>query len=87
MNEIIISTSIAAITGIGGFIWGIQKDKADLVSKSLNNLQLQITIYEGIIESLRNEINKLVDKVETQQKTIKHLEAKIEECLSPKSNI
>lgn len=87
MNEIIISTAVAAITGIGGFIWGMTKDKADLVSKSLMNLQQQITVYEGIINSLRSEINQLVEKVESQQKVIKHLEEKMEECFSPKSNI
>lgn len=87
MNEMLITTIVGAITGIGGFIYGIQKDKADLVSKSLNNLQLQISIYEGIIENLRNEINILVDKVESQQKIIKHLEGKIEECLSPRTNL
>lgn len=87
MNEIIISTAVAAITGIGGFIWGMTKDKADLVSKSLMNLQQQITVYEGIINSLRSEITQLVEKVESQQKVIKHLEEKMEECFSPKSNI
>lgn len=87
MNEMLITTIVSAITGIGGFIWGIRKDKEDLMSKSLNNLQIQMTIYEQIIENLRSEIILLVGKVETQQKVIKELEDKIEECLSPRSNI
>lgn len=87
MNEMLITTIVSAITGIGGFIWGIRKDKEDLMSKSLNNLQIQMTIYEQIIENLRSEIILLVGKVETQQKVIKELEEKIEECLSPRSNI
>lgn len=87
MNELLITTIVGAITGIGGFIWGIQKDKADLVSKSLTNIQMQMTIYESIIENLRSEIIILVEKVESQQKVISHLEHRIEECLSPKSNL
>lgn len=87
MNEMLITTIVSAITGIGGFIWGIRKDKEDLMSKSLNNLQIQMTIYEQIIENLRGEIILLVGKVENQQKIIKDLEDKIEECLSPRSNI
>lgn len=87
MNEMLITTIASAITGIGGFIWGLRKDKEDLMSKSLNNLQIQMTIYEQIIENLRGEIILLVGKVENQQKIIKDLEDKIEECLSPRSNI
>lgn len=87
MNEMLITTIVGTITGIGGFIWGIKKDKVDLVSKSLSNLQLQMTIYESIIENLRSEISILVGKIESQQKVIQDLEHKIEDCLSPKSNI
>lgn len=83
----LITTIISAITGLGGFIYGIKKDKADLISKSLSNLQQQLTIYETLIENLRGEVIILVEKVESQQKVIKHLETKIEECLSPRSNI
>lgn len=87
MNEMIITTIVSAITGLGGFYYGIKKDKQDLVTTSLTNIQSQIMIYESIIENLRSEIVVLVDKVEKQQKTILHLEARMEECLSPKSNI
>ena len=87
MNEMLITTIVSAITGLGGFIYGLKKDKQDLVTTSLTNIQSQIMIYEKIIENLRDEINVLIDKVEKQQKTIVHLELKMEECLSPKSNI
>lgn len=83
----LITTIISSITGLGGFIYGIKKDKQDLITKSLSNLQIQLTIYESIIENLRSEVTILVEKVESQQKIIKLLETKIEECLSPKSNI
>jgi len=87
MNEMLITTIISAITGLGGFIYGIKKDKQDIISRSLSNLQQHLTIYETLIENLRGEVIILVEKVESQQKIIKDLEIKIEECLSPRSNI
>lgn len=83
----LITTIISAITGLGGFIYGIKKDKQDIISRSLSNLQQHLTIYETLIENLRGEVIILVEKVESQQKVIKDLEIKIEECLSPRSNI
>jgi len=87
MNEMLITTIISAITGLGGFIYGIKKDKQDIISRSLSNLQQHLTIYETLIENLRGEVIILVEKVESQQKVIKDLEIKIEECLSQRSNI
>jgi len=87
MNEMLITTIISAITGLGGFIYGIKKDKQDIISRSLSNLQQHLTIYETLIENLRGEVIILVEKVESQQKIIKDLEIKIEECLSSRSNI
>ena len=87
MDSLLIGSIVSAITGLGGFIYGVKKDKQDLVSRSLSNIQLQIQIYEEIIENLRQEVQTLVRKIEEQQKVIKHLEDRMEECLPPKSNI
>lgn len=87
MNEILIGTIISSITGIGGFIFGLKKQRQDLVSGSLDNIQKQFLIYEQIIENLRGEIGILIQKVESQQKIIQELEHKVEECLSPRTNL
>jgi hypothetical protein len=87
MNEYIITTIISSITGIGGFIWGIRKDKVDLVSTSFKNILLQIQVYEQIIDGLRSEIKILTEKIDEQQKVIRHLESRIEDCVGPKTNI
>jgi predicted RNase H-like nuclease (RuvC/YqgF family) len=87
MNEMIVTTVVSTLTAVGGFYYGIKKDKQDLVSKSLNNIALQISIYESIISGLRTEIKLLTEKIEDQQKTICHLESRVEEFLSPKSNL
>ena len=78
MNEMIITTVVSTLTAISGFWYGWQKDKKDLVSTSLNNIQLQITIYEEIIAGLRNEVERLVKKIDDQDKIIQSLEVKID---------
>ena len=87
MTEMLITTIVSAVTGLGGFYYGVKKDKQDLVTKSFNNILLQISVYENIIEGLRSEIKTLTEKVEDQQKTIKQLEGKIQECIQPKNQI
>ena len=83
----LITTIVSAITGLGGFIWGIKKDKHDLVTKSFNNILLQIQVYEEIIGGLRTEIQTLTRKVEEQQEIIRQLEAQVNKMLDPKTNI
>jgi hypothetical protein len=63
----------------------MKKDKADLVSKSLLNIQAQIAIYETIIDKLRDEIGILITKVEEQQQTIQHLEKQVTDMVNKKS--
>ena len=87
MTEMLITTIISAVTGLGGFYYGVKKDKQDLVTKSFNNILLQISVYENIIEGLRSEIKILTEKVEEQQKIIQQLEGKIQECFQPKNHI
>lgn len=87
MNEMLITTIVSAITGLGGFIYGIKKDKQDLVTKSFNNILLQIQVYEEIIGGLRTEIQTLTRRVEEQQQIIKQLEAQVQKMCDPKTNI
>ena len=83
----LITTIVSAITGLGGFIYGIKKDKQDLVTKSFNNILLQIQVYEEIIGGLRTEIQTLTRRVEEQQTIIKQLEAQVQKMCDPKTNI
>lgn len=84
MNEMLLTTIISSITAISGFVYGHQKNKKDLISQSLNNLQQQITIYQDVISSLRGEIEHLISKVNEQEKIIHSLEKKID-SLKPKA--
>ena len=76
-NNNIITIMISTATAISGFIYGVRKDKKDLVSKSLANLEYQITVYEKIIDSLRQEVQNLVKKIDEQEMIIIELEKKI----------
>lgn len=87
MDSMIITTIVSSATALGGFIYGLKKQKQDLVTSSLDNLQKQLLIYEQIIENLRGEIGVLISKVEKQQEIINLLERKVEECISPKTNL
>ncbi len=83
MNEMLLTTLVSTVTAVSGFIYGFQKNKKDLISQSLNNLQQQITIYQDVISSLRGEIEHLISKVNEQEKIICSLEKKID-GLKPK---
>lgn len=83
MNDMLLTTIISSATAVSGFIYGWQKNKKDLISQSLNNLQQQITIYQDVISSLRNEVEHLVAKVNEQEKIILSLEKKID-LMKPK---
>jgi peptidoglycan hydrolase CwlO-like protein len=83
MNEMLLTTLVSTVTAVSGFIYGVQKNKKDLISQSLNNLQQQITIYQDVISSLRGEIEHLISKVNEQEKIIQSLEKKID-GLKPK---
>jgi peptidoglycan hydrolase CwlO-like protein len=83
MNDMILTTLVSTATAVSGFIYGVQKNKKDLISQSLNNLQQQITIYQDVISSLRGEIEHLISKVNEQEKIIHSLEKKID-GLKPK---
>jgi len=86
MNDMLITTIVSTVTAVSGFVYGWQKNKKDLISQSLNNLQQQITIYQDVISSLRSEIEHLISKVNEQEKTIFSLEKKID-GLKPKMKI
>lgn len=84
MNEYVMATIISLTTGISGFIFGFNKRKQELYAASLENIHKQINIYEKIIDNLRGEIHILVNKVEEQNKTIEHLELKVEKLMKEK---
>ena len=84
MNDMLLTTIVSTVTAVSGFVYGWQKNKKDLISQSLNNLQQQITIYQDVISSLRSEIEHLISKVNEQEKIIHSLEHKID-SLKPRS--
>jgi predicted RNase H-like nuclease (RuvC/YqgF family) len=82
MNDMIITTIVSTLTAVSGFWYGWKKNKQDVTTISLNNILAQVTIYERIIENLRDEITILIQKIEAQNETIKELETKVESMVS-----
>jgi peptidoglycan hydrolase CwlO-like protein len=70
-SELILIIS-NALTGIAAFFVGKRKTNAETDSIVLKNLELSISLYRGIIEDLKKEIESLNIKVQ-------HLEQKIDQ--------
>jgi len=85
MDNMFLTTIISSGTALFGFWYGVKKDKADLVSKSLTNIQSQIMIYQQIIDNLRGEVETLIIKIEDQQKTIQELESMVGNMVKKKT--
>jgi hypothetical protein len=84
MNDMIVTTIISTLTAVSGFWYGWKKNKQDVTTSSLNNILTQVTIYETIIENLRQEITILIQKIEAQNETIRELEIKVESMVVKK---
>lgn len=68
----IISNSV---TAIAAWFVGRRKMKADVENQVLKNLELSISLYKDIIDSLKKEIESLNTKIQ-------NLESKIEELIA-----
>lgn len=79
MIEMIIGSGISVLTGISGFYWGLRKNKVEVENSTLQNIHTHITIYEKIIDDLRDEIIILVQKIDEQRTKIIELENKLED--------
>lgn len=83
--DVVIGSVISIMTGISGFYYGLRKQSKDLTKSSLDNILVQITIYEKIIEDLRSEITILIHKIDEQEKVIKHLEDRLDQMIKKKA--
>ena len=58
---------IPAVTGFLTFLLGQQRGKKEIESITLSNLEKAITIYQHIVEDLKEEIGHLNKKVDVLQ--------------------
>ena len=70
MNEGIILIISNALTALASFFVGRRKSEADSDNIILNNLATSISIYQTIIESLKEEIHQLNIKVDQLEKKV-----------------
>lgn len=84
--ELTLVSIISILTGLVGFGYGVKKKQGEIQKASLENILSQITIYETIIDDLREEISILITKIDQQEKVIKHLESRVE-CLMKNNEV
>jgi peptidoglycan hydrolase CwlO-like protein len=70
MNEGLILIISNALTALASFFVGRRKSEADSDNIILNNLATSISIYQTIIESLKEEIHQLNIKVDQLEKKV-----------------
>ena len=70
MNEGIVLIISNALTALASFFVGRRKSEADSDNIILNNLATSISIYQTIIESLKEEIHQLNIKVDQLEKKV-----------------
>lgn len=60
---------ITTVTGLGTYLYGLRRGKADTDSVLLSNLEKSISIYQTIISDMKKELEALrreVDQLETK---------------------
>ena len=73
MNDTIFTLFASAITGISTFFIGRQRAKKEIESISLINVEKSLTIYQTIIEDLKNQVEELLIKVNSLEDKVDEL--------------
>lgn len=73
-NEVLLLIS-NTITALTGFFLGRRKVNAETDNQVLRNLELSISLYKEIIDSLKQEIHELNLKIQDLEKKVDELHA------------
>jgi predicted nucleic acid-binding Zn-ribbon protein len=74
MNDTILLFLSNAITAVAAWLVGRRKQAAETDNQVLKNLELSISLYKDIIDSLKSEIESLNIKIQ-------HLETKMDDVM------
>jgi predicted nucleic acid-binding Zn-ribbon protein len=74
MNDTILLFLSNAITAVAAWLVGRKKQAAETDNQVLKNLELSISLYKDIIDSLKSEIESLNIKIQ-------HLETKMDDVM------
>lgn len=76
MNEILLGTVPAVITGILTFILSRKKQAQETKSNELDNVQKALEVYRKIIQDLKNDLQETQIKVEDLNRYIDEVRKK-----------
>ena len=71
--DMLVTFLASSVTGIVTFIFGIRKGKAETEGMLLENLEKSISIYQVIINDMREEIKTLNGKIDDLEKKVESL--------------
>jgi peptidoglycan hydrolase CwlO-like protein len=73
MNETLLLFVSNALTGIAAWFVGKKRQQAETDNQVLRNLELAISLYNNIIEDLKQEIHELNIKIQDLEKKVDEL--------------
>ena len=73
MDTVTITLISSTITGVITFILGTKKKNKELVGLDLNNISQSITIYQTIIEDMKQQIKSMSDKIDKLECSVEEL--------------
>lgn len=71
--DMIITFLSSSVTGVVTFLLGLKKGKAETEGMLLENLEKSISIYQVIINDMREEIKALNTKIDELEKKVESL--------------
>jgi peptidoglycan hydrolase CwlO-like protein len=64
---------VSSITGVLTYFLGRRRERKELDGLTLSNLEKSVSIYQTIIEDLKEEVKQLNDKIDVLEKKVESL--------------
>ena len=73
MNDTLFTLLASVITGISTFFIGQQRAKKEIENMSLVNVEKSLSIYQTIIQDLKEQVEELLIKVNSLEESVSKL--------------
>ncbi len=78
LREIVLPIITTFVGALVGWFFGRPKEKAELQTSELDNVDKAVKIYREMIENLSNELRRAIAELNEAKTTIRELESTIE---------
>lgn len=82
LKEILLPVITTFVGALVGWFFGRPKEKAELQTSELDNVDKAVKIYREMIEDLSQKYAKAISDLEKANQRVKELESSVEELLS-----